>query len=166
MQTVRPDGERHRCSELWGGNCKAWVGPPDWNHGTHPSAQARVKGAADVNCPPAILQRLSHDSEIMVLASVAGNPSSPISTLRRLSYHDDFYVYYNLARNLSSPPEILEHLSRHNNATVRFWVASNPSCPPAALEILLLDPQGSTRQRAADHQNLPAHIRAMWQLTH
>jgi len=69
--------ERLRCGEVWGTRCRAWVDPPDFSHGEHPSPEGRAARAQDPACPPGLLQLLAGDSGWGVRKAARANPQCP-----------------------------------------------------------------------------------------
>jgi len=130
--------ERRRCGEVWGTECRAWVQPPDYSHGEHPSLGARWARARDPACPPGVLAALAEDPALGVRWEVAGNPACP--------------------------PGALAALAQDPDERVRGEVAGNPACPSGALQLLVRDPHEDVRTRARAHPNCPPLWRALDQL--
>jgi len=122
--------ERRRCGEIWGTRCRAWVTPPDYSHGEHPSPWARGARAQDPASPPRLLQLLAEDPEWQVRWAVARNPASPLGALARLAGDPDRWVRRAVAANPASPPQVLARLVRDPDEQVRGAARANPACPP------------------------------------
>jgi len=66
----------------------------------------------------------------------------------------------------SCPADVLATLAADSDREVRFRVADNRNTPAEAVELLLSDDVPMIVMVAAEHQNLPKHLRALWQLAH
>jgi len=122
--------ERRRCGEVWGTRCRAWVAPPDWSHGKHPSPWAREARAQDPASPPGLLQLLAEDPYRWVRWAVARNPASPPGALQQLAGDPDGIVRAAVACNPVSPPGVLGRLARDPHEGVRIRAQEHPACPP------------------------------------
>jgi len=122
--------ERRRCGEAWGTRCRAWVDPPDYSHGKHPSPWAREARAQDPASPPGVLERLAEDPHRWVRWAVARNPASPPGALEQLAGDPDELVRVAVAGNRASPPGVLARLARDPHEGVRTRAREHPACPP------------------------------------
>jgi hypothetical protein len=156
--------ERRRCGEVWGTRCRAWVEPPTWSHGDHPTPGAREDRVRDPECPLWLLQQLAGDPSGRVRGWVASNPACPPALLQQLAQVPEPWVRGSVALNPQSPPGVLVALARDPIRGVRQGVASNRACPPQALELLARDPDQWVRGAALRHPNCPPRWRVLGQL--
>jgi hypothetical protein len=112
-----------------------------------------------------VFEQMASDPDPGMRAMVATNSASPPAVLERLARDPVEETRAAVAGNPSSSPTVLEQSVRDPEFWVRLEAARNPSCPPAVLR-LLLDSVGSVRAAAADNPELPADLRALWQLAH
>jgi len=96
--------------------------------------------ARNPNCPPQLLEQLSHRPEREIVEKVAQNPACPPEVLERMFQGlDDLLPGLRgerlrvLARNPSTPAAILEQISRQTDWQVLEALAQNPNCPPDVL---------------------------------
>ena len=122
-----------RCGGVWGSKCQAWVGPPHWGHGKHPSPQCKWAAARLPGTPPEVLASLAGDPDFQVREGVAAHPNCPSDVLARFSESGDGMVRRAVAGNPSSPLDLLAGLGGDSSAGVRIGVASNPGCSPVLL---------------------------------
>jgi len=50
---------RRRCGEVWGTKCQAWVTPPEYTHGKHPTRGTRERYVYRADADPRVLEGLS-----------------------------------------------------------------------------------------------------------
>jgi len=159
------DTGQARCGDVWGTKCKAWVGPPDWSHGSHPSTNNKLLVAGNPNTSIETLTRLAQDQHVWVRQGIAWNPNTPVETLTRLAQDQDVGVRYQAATNPNTLIETLTKLAQDQNALVRRKVATNPNTPPEVLVQLLTDQTPDIRKAALDNPSLPPAYRALANIT-
>jgi len=157
--------EALRCGEVWGTRCRAWVRPPNWAHGNHPTTRWFWARARDPACPPWLLQALAQDPQGWVRERAITNSQYIQQTLAGLAGAPSSWgVRWRVAANPACPPQLLQQLAQDPDQAVREQVANNPSCPPRVLEALARDPDQRVRTAALGHPNCPPRWRALGQL--
>jgi len=187
-QAAKP-AQRQPCGQVWGGCCRALVGPPGWSHGKHPDLAGKTAAtlnpatppeilaclagdnvweirrtvANHPNTPPQVLVRLSQDRETSICQEAASNPHIPGEMLRQLAVHPSTVRI--VASNPSTPPDVLDQIARQYDYTARSNVAGNTSTSAATLAWLIKDtPSGDIsvpiRLNAAENPNTPPEILA------
>jgi len=131
-----PEGVR--CGEVWGTGCRAWVGPPDYTHGSHPGERQWRRRAQDPECPPWLHQLLLADPERRGVA--LANPLCDPQVLAQAARDPDWRVRAGAGANPRLPQDLLRRLAGDPAARVRQAVAANPACCPQLLELLAGDP--------------------------
>jgi hypothetical protein len=162
-QAAETASERKSCGQIWGSQCRVWIGPPDWAHTGHPSYNMMMRAATRWKTPPEILGSIA-SGRLNVRRELAANPNTPPAVIERLSQSSDGVTRHNVACNYTCSPDVLERLSQDDNFEVRGIVAHHPHCSPAVLERLLRDPMPSVQKAASSNPNLPRSVLAMWQL--
>jgi len=155
---------RMRCGELWGSRCRAWVGPPGWSHGKHPTLGMRCAQVLNPRCSPQALEHLAGDPDPWVRGRVLSRHDCPPGALETLAGDPDPWVRGRVALRPTCPPQTLQRLARDPDELVRTWVAQNPSCPPRILAVLARDPDEGVRSVAQAHPSLPPQWRVLSQL--
>jgi len=128
--------DRRRCGEVWGTKCQAWVTPPTYTHGTHPTQVAREHYTRRADADPRVLEELSADKEPLVRSGVAGNPNISPEVLGHLAKDSEFSVRIAVAENPHTSPEALDDLAKDSVLAVRLGVAGNPNASPEVLDAL------------------------------
>ena len=104
---------------------------------------ARRAIAANPACPPAVLESLAEDSDLVLLRNIAANPQIPVSAQRRFAAHSDYTLRRLIASSLVADPALLASIvSRSNEMWVLADAAMNPRLPPAAAAALIDDDRG------------------------
>jgi hypothetical protein len=67
-------------------------------------------------------------------------------------------------RNATLPPRVFGVMAGYPEVRVREVAAARRDCPAPVLDLLLRDPDRRVARAAANNPNLPASVRAMWQL--
>ena len=122
-----------------------------------PAGHVRVQ-AANGDCPPGVLIRLSDDNDAQVQAWCAHNWGLPQSALRHLSVHPSAGIRAGVANNPATPAYLVAVLAADPEPGVRSGAADNPACPPEALRDLIEDPEIGIRQRVAERSDSAAAL--------
>lgn len=149
------DQQPHRCGEVWGGACQAWVHGPSWSHGKHPDVQSREDAATYESTPAAILDRLAEDEHDSVRRRVAWNRNTSPDTLAKLIRDHQLETRLGVARRTDAHPDTLAALGSDMNVTVRYALTKNPNTPAETLAKLARDSSNLVRAVAATNPNLP-----------
>ena len=124
-------------------------------HASRLSGYTRLAAAADPDCAPAVLVRLTGDTDWRVRAAAASHPRCPPLMLGRLAASDrhEPRVRCAVASNPACPSDVFVRLAREPNWHVRAAAAANPECPPLMLHRLAADdhylPRGAAAQNPA-----------------
>ena len=146
---------------------------------------ARAEAAANANCPPQVLERLSSDRDINVRSAVAGNVSCPSEIVQRLVCDDWVEVAQEAAanpacgestvqqiatnsqeadlvaataRNPNCPRWLLQRLAQHDAWEVRRSVAGRADCGPSTFQRLSHDHDEDVRGAVAANPACAAHV--------
>ena len=122
-----------------------------------PAGHVRVQ-AANGDCPPGVLIRLSDDNNAQVQTWCAHNWGLPQSALRHLSVHPSADIRAGVANNPATPAYLVAVLAADPEPGVRSEAADNPACPPEALRDLVEDPETRIRQRVAERSDSAAAL--------
>jgi len=118
------------------------------------------KYLASTSKDPAILEKLSKDSEADIRLYVARNVDTPVQILQALTDDPEESVRHGVALNGVSTPEILLKLSADANAFVRNKVAGHLNTPVQALMNLAKDTDVGVRQAilSRDESAIPSQV--------
>jgi len=141
--------DRRRCGEVWGTKCQAWVTPPEYTHGKHPTSGTRERYVDRADADPRVLEELSADKDTLVRSGVARNPNTRPEVLDTLAQDESVWVRSRVARNPYTSPEALGMLAHDERVWVRAEVAENPKTSPEVLRCLAEDSEYTTRVAVA-----------------
>jgi len=115
----------------------------------------RLRAIRDARLGPKQLAELAQSEDIFTLAGVAANESCPPELLARLADHRELVVQLAVGTNLNTPSEVLVSmlLSSPEKLTVGGTNANDQAVH-------------ALQNKTVEHPNLPAAVRAMWQLAH
>jgi len=145
--------DRRRCGEVWGTKCQAWVTPPTYTHGKHPTKVARERYTRRADADPRVLEGLSADKDPLIRGWVAMNPNTSPEALDTLAQDENRWVRRGVAGNPNASSEMLDDLARDEDPQVRSGVAENHHTDPKRLEELARDEDGLVRGWVARNPN-------------
>jgi hypothetical protein len=129
--------------------------------------KAQVQAVRHLACPPETLDKASRARRKTLYKYVALHPSTPPAALGRISQASTTVgVLCAVVAHPACPTDVLEELASNLSPRVRHGVAASPSCPLPVLHRLLRSKIPKIQQAAINNQNMPPHVRAMWQLVH
>jgi len=157
--------DRRRCGEVWGTKCQAWVTPPTYTHGEHPTRGARDRYIRSADADPRVLEGLSADKDPLIRSGVAGNPNTSPEVLDTLAQDEGEWVRNRVAGNPNASLEMLDMLAQDESRWVRSAVARNPSTSPTTLGDMARDPDTMVAKMALCNPNTPGVIKAIYILS-
>ena len=122
---------------------------------SHRRRRVRRQVAANPNCPADTLDRLAGDPSCEVREAAAGNPQCPPAALRRCVRDPG----WSAVEEYTGPPTRQRAIRRDPGQQARTAAAGNPNTPPTALHRLARDPQDRVRAAVAANPACPTRIR-------
>ena len=107
---------------------------------------------------PALLEKLSADSDNDMRKGVAQNAHTPVKVLEKLSADSYYGVRWGVAQNAHTPAKVLEKLSADSDNDVRREVAQNAHTPVKVLEKLSADSDNVVRKCVAQNAHTPVKV--------